>query len=58
MLVNAVVTFLLATMIWLQWPSISVWAIGTLVGINLLVNGFSRLMYGTAARSFARQRAA
>jgi len=58
MLVNAVVTFLLAMMIWLQWPSISVWAIGTLVGINLLVNGFSRLMYGTAARSFARQRAA
>jgi uncharacterized membrane protein HdeD (DUF308 family) len=58
LLVNAVVSFLLAVMIWRQWPSISVWAIGTLVGLNLLVDGFSRLMFGTAARSIARPRAA
>jgi uncharacterized membrane protein HdeD (DUF308 family) len=58
LLVNAVVTFVLAVLIWRQWPSISVWAIGTLVGVNLLVNGFSRLMFGTAARSFLRQRTA
>jgi uncharacterized membrane protein HdeD (DUF308 family) len=56
--VNAVVTFLLAVMIWQQWPSISVWAIGTLVGVNLLVNGFSRLMLGTATRSALRYREA
>jgi uncharacterized membrane protein HdeD (DUF308 family) len=55
---NAAVTFLLAFLIWRQWPSISVWAIGTLVGVNLLVNGFTRLMFGTAARSFLRQRTA
>jgi uncharacterized membrane protein HdeD (DUF308 family) len=58
LLVNAVVSFLLAVMIWRQWPSISVWAIGTLVGLNLLVDGFSRLMFGTAARSLVRPRAA
>jgi uncharacterized membrane protein HdeD (DUF308 family) len=58
LLVNAVVSFLLAVMIWQQWPSISVWAIGTLVGVNLLVNGFSRLMLGTATRSALRYREA
>jgi uncharacterized membrane protein HdeD (DUF308 family) len=57
-LVNAVVSFLLAIMIAQQWPSISVWAIGTLVGVNLLVNGFSRLMLGTATRSALRYREA
>ena len=57
MLVNAVVSFLLAVMIWQQWPSISVWAIGTLVGVNLLVNGFSRLMLGSATKSALRRAA-
>jgi uncharacterized membrane protein HdeD (DUF308 family) len=30
-----------------------VWAIGTLVGVNLIMTGFSRLMLGTAARKLA-----
>ena len=55
LLVNAAVTFLLAAMIWRQWPSISVWFLGTLVGVNLIVSGSSRLMLGTAARSFGRR---
>jgi len=54
-LVNAVVTFILAMMIWRHWPNISVWAIGTLVGIDLLVNGFSRLMLGSATRTLGRR---
>jgi uncharacterized membrane protein HdeD (DUF308 family) len=49
-LVNAVVTLVLGGMIWRHWPSSSVWAIGTLVGVNLMMTGFSRLMLGTAAR--------
>jgi uncharacterized membrane protein HdeD (DUF308 family) len=52
-LVNAVVTLLLGGLIWSNWPSSSVWAIGTLVGVNLLMTGFSRLMLGTAARRLA-----
>ena len=56
LLVNAAVTLLLSVLIWRQWPAISVWAIGTLVGVNLLVNGFSRLMLGTAVRSVFRER--
>jgi uncharacterized membrane protein HdeD (DUF308 family) len=50
LLLNAIVTLLLAGMIWRQWPSSSVWAIGTLVGVNLLMAGFSRLMLGSALR--------
>jgi len=48
LLVNALVTLLLGMLIWSRWPSSSVWAIGTLVGVNLLMTGFSRLMFGFA----------
>jgi uncharacterized membrane protein HdeD (DUF308 family) len=49
-LFDSVVTLLLAYLIWRPWPSSSIWAIGTLVGINLIVSGFTRLMYSVAAR--------
>jgi uncharacterized membrane protein HdeD (DUF308 family) len=47
LLVNGIVTILLGGLIWIHWPSSSVWAIGTLVGVNLLMTGISRLMGGT-----------
>jgi uncharacterized membrane protein HdeD (DUF308 family) len=49
-LVNAVITIVLALMIWEQWPSSAVWAIGTLVGVNLLMTGFSQMMIALAFR--------
>ena len=52
-LANALITALLAILIWGHWPSSSVWAIGTLVGINLLMTGMSRLMLGMAVRRLA-----
>jgi len=52
-LVNAIVTLLLGGLIWMNWPSSSVWAIGTLVGVNLMITGFSRVMLGIAARRLA-----
>jgi uncharacterized membrane protein HdeD (DUF308 family) len=55
LLINGVVTLLLGGLIWFHWPSSSVWAIGTLVGVNLLMTGFSRLMLGMAARKLANQ---
>jgi uncharacterized membrane protein HdeD (DUF308 family) len=55
-LVNAIVTLLLGAMIWRNWPSSSTWVIGTLVGVNLMITGFSRLMLGTAARKLASGR--
>jgi uncharacterized membrane protein HdeD (DUF308 family) len=49
-LINGIITLLLGCLIFFHWPSSSVWAIGTLVGINLLMTGISRLMFGLAAR--------
>jgi uncharacterized membrane protein HdeD (DUF308 family) len=49
-LFDAVVTFILAFMIWRSWPVSSVWAIGTLVGISMLFSGISRLMLSLSAK--------
>jgi uncharacterized membrane protein HdeD (DUF308 family) len=50
LLFNGIVTLLLGGLILFRWPSSSVWAIGTLVGVNLLLTGVSRLMFGLAGR--------
>ena len=55
LLVNALITLLLGGMIWFHWPSSSVWAIGTLVGVNLLMTGISRLMLGLVARKLVNR---
>jgi uncharacterized membrane protein HdeD (DUF308 family) len=55
LLINSLVTLLLGGLIWLHWPSSSVWAIGTLVGVNLMMTGISRLMLGSAVRSLTRR---
>jgi uncharacterized membrane protein HdeD (DUF308 family) len=49
-LFDAIVTLLLAYLIWRPWPSSSAWAIGTLLGINLILSGFTWLMCSIAAR--------
>jgi uncharacterized membrane protein HdeD (DUF308 family) len=53
LLMNALITLFVGGLIWFHWPSSSVWAIGTLVGVNLLMTGFSRLMLGLTARRLA-----
>jgi uncharacterized membrane protein HdeD (DUF308 family) len=55
LLVNALITLLLGGLIWFHWPSSSVWAIGTLVGVNLLMTGISPLMLGLAARKLVNR---
>jgi uncharacterized membrane protein HdeD (DUF308 family) len=50
LLVDGIVTFLLAILIWAGWPNNSFWVIGTLVGISFLFSGFTRLMMSIAAR--------
>ena len=54
MLFNGIVALLLGGMIWIHWPSSSVWAIGTLVGVNLLLTGITRLMVGLTGRRLIR----
>jgi uncharacterized membrane protein HdeD (DUF308 family) len=58
MLFNGIVALVLGLMISLQWPSSSVWAIGTLVGVNLLLTGITRLMVGLSGRRLTRHAAA
>ena len=50
LLVDGIVTLILAIMIWRSWPASSVWVIGTLVGISMIFSGFSRLMLSLAAK--------
>jgi uncharacterized membrane protein HdeD (DUF308 family) len=49
-LFDGILTLVLGYLIWRSWPSGSTWTIGTLVGIKLLVSGFTRLIYATTAR--------
>ncbi|MGB8030479.1 MAG: DUF308 domain-containing protein [Terracidiphilus sp.] len=49
-LFDSIVTLLLAFLIMSPWPSSSTWAIGTILGINLIFSGCTVLMYSLAAR--------
>ena len=44
------VTLLLALFIGFHWPSSSAWAIGTLVGVSLIMSGVTRVMMSLAVR--------
>jgi uncharacterized membrane protein HdeD (DUF308 family) len=56
MLLDGIVTLVLGLMIWNRWPGTSLWVIGTLVGINMLMTGITRLMMTVAARKLLRDR--
>lgn len=49
-LIDGIVTLLLGLLIYLQWPSSSAWAIGTLVGISLIFSGVARVGMSMAVR--------
>ncbi len=49
-LFDALVTLLLAGLILYPWPSSSTWAIGIILGINLIFSGVTALMYSLAVR--------
>ena len=42
---NGVLTLLLGILIWARWPVSSVWALGTIVGISLILSGIARLAF-------------
>jgi uncharacterized membrane protein HdeD (DUF308 family) len=52
-LFDAATNLLLGILILAKWPSSSVWAIGTLVGVSVLMSGISRIMIATKIRSGA-----
>jgi uncharacterized membrane protein HdeD (DUF308 family) len=52
-LLSGLVDLLLAFLIWDGWPSSAGWAIGLLVGINMVFVGISLIMTALAARTVA-----
>jgi uncharacterized membrane protein HdeD (DUF308 family) len=48
--VDAVITLVLAIVIWRTWPLNAGWVLGLLVGFSMLFSGLSRLMLSLAAR--------
>lgn len=51
LLLDGIVTLILAIMIWRAWPMSTEWVIGTLVGISMIFSGATRLMFSLASRS-------
>src|SRR5580698_4658323 len=49
-LIDGIITLLLGLLIYLQWPSSSIWAVGTLVGVSMIISGITRVMLSFAAR--------
>lgn len=52
-LADAVASFFMGILILVKWPSSSVWAIGTLVGVAVLIGGISRIVIASKIRSGA-----
>lgn len=52
-LFDAAVSFFLGILILVKWPSSSVWAIGTLVGVAVLMGGISRTVVASKMRGGA-----
>ncbi len=53
MLASGISDLVLAAIIILGWPVTAVWALGLLVGINLITSGWAILMAAMAGRNFA-----
>jgi hypothetical protein len=49
-LIDGIITLLVGLMIYMQWPSSSVWAIGILVGVSLMISGATRIGMTLAVR--------
>ncbi|WP_438005341.1 HdeD family acid-resistance protein [Sorangium sp. So ce321] len=50
LLFDGLLSLALGVLIWWRWPSTAVWALGLLVGVNLIISGSSMLLIGVSAR--------
>jgi len=53
-LFSAISSFLLGVMILVQWPGSTAWAIGTMVGVAVFINGITRVVISAAVHDEAR----
>lgn len=56
LLVDGLLSLVLGILIWVGWPSTAVWALGLLVGIELIFGGSSMLAIGVGAGQLAKAR--
>jgi uncharacterized membrane protein HdeD (DUF308 family) len=54
LLMHGIISMFLGLIIWMQWPSSSLWLIGTIVGISMFMSGLTRLFMALEARKHAR----
>lgn len=54
LIANGVITTLLGILIWEQWPISGLWAIGLLVGIDILFTGWTLIMLSLAAKNLTK----
>ncbi|MFB2876492.1 HdeD family acid-resistance protein [Floridanema aerugineum] len=54
-LLSGVLGIILGILIWHQWPENSAWAVGLLLGINLIFDGLWIILFSSAARKALRE---
>jgi len=55
LLVDAIITAILGFLILAHWPASSIWAIGTLVGVAILMRGITRIGLSTRLRRVTKR---
>ena len=53
--VGGALSLLVGALIWLQWPSSAVWAIGLLLGVNLIFQGAAMVVLSLAYRRLRQE---
>jgi uncharacterized membrane protein HdeD (DUF308 family) len=56
-LMDGIITLLLGLLIYIHWPSSSAWAIGTLVGVSMMISGVAGVMVSLAVHKMTAQAA-
>lgn len=54
-LLSGVLGIILGTLIWHQWPENSAWAVGLLLGINLILDGLWIILFSSGASKALRE---
>jgi len=52
LLINGILTFILGILVWYQWPYSGLWVIGTFVGIDALITGWTWVMLSLSIKKF------
>lgn len=47
---NGVLTLMLGALIWYEWPYSSIWVIGTFIGIDMIITGWTWIMLSLMAK--------